>query len=53
MLSMWDIHQCHHFMHDGAPIRKSRLVKRFLEDREIPIWEWPGNSPYLTPIENV
>ena len=24
----------------------------FLEDREIPIWEWPGNSPYLNPIEN-
>ena len=20
---------------------------------EIPIWEWPDNSPYLKPIENV
>ena len=47
MLHIWDIHQCHYFMHDGAPARESKLVKSFLEDREIPIWEWPGNSPYL------
>ena len=40
MLPLWDIHQCHHFMHDGAPSRKSKLVKRFLEDREIQIGEW-------------
>ena len=36
--------QCHHFKHDGAPARKSKLVKRFLEDIEIQIWEWPDNS---------
>ena len=52
MLPIWDFHQCHHFKHDGAPTRKSKLVKRFLEDREIPIWEWPVNSLYLNPIEN-
>ena len=35
MLPIWDIHQCHHFMHDSAPARMSNLVKKFLEDREI------------------
>ena len=52
MFPILDIHQCHHFMHDGAPAHKSKLAKRFLGDREIKIWEWRGNSPYLNPIEN-
>ena len=52
MLPIWDFHQCHHFKHDGAPARKSKLVKRFLEDREILILELAGNSPYSNPIEN-
>ena len=29
MLPIWDIHKCHPFMHDGAPVRTSKLVKRF------------------------
>ena len=52
MLSIWDIHQCRHFIHDGAPAHMSKFVKRLLEDREIPCWQWPGNSPYLNLIEN-
>ena len=31
MLPIWDIHQCHHFMHDGAPAHMSKFVKRLLE----------------------
>ena len=49
MLPIWDIHQCHNFLHDA---HKSKLVKMLQEDREIRIWEWPGNFPYLKPIEN-
>ena len=49
MLPIWDIHQCHNFLYDGAPDRKSNLVKEY---REIRIWEWPGKFPYLNPIEN-
>ena len=46
MLNIWDI------LHDGAPARKSKRVKMLQEDREILIWEWPGNFPYLNLIEN-
>ena len=35
-----------------APAHKSKLVKKFLVNMKIPILEWPGNSPYLNPIEN-
>ena len=52
MLPIWDIHQCHDFLHDGTPAHKSKLVKMLQEDREIRSWEWPGNFPYLKPIEN-
>ena len=52
MLPVWDFHQCHHFKHDGVPARMSKLVNRFLEDREIQSCEWLGNYLYLNPIEN-
>ena len=39
MLPIWDIHQCHDFLHDGALPRESKLVKMLQEDREIRIWE--------------
>ena len=52
MLPIWDIHQCHDFLHEGAPTRKSKLVKMLQDDREIQILEWPGNFPYLNLIEN-
>ena len=51
MLTIWNIYQCHDSLHDGAPPRKFKLVKMF-QDREIQIWVWPGNFPYLNLIEN-
>ena len=45
VLPFLDIHQCHH---DDAPAPKSKLVKKFLENKKIQ----PGNSPDLNPIEN-
>ncbi|KAG7158960.1 Transposable element Tcb2 transposase-like 3 [Homarus americanus] len=52
MLPFWPIHQCHHFMHDGAPGHKSKIVTKFLSDNETDMLEWPGNSPNLNPIKN-
>lgn len=52
LLTFWDIHECTHFMHDSAPAHKSKAVKEFLDDQNIPVLDWPGNSPDLNPIEN-
>ena len=41
------------FMHDVAPCHNSKSTRTFLECKGIPILEWPGNSPDMTPIENV
>ena len=41
------------FMQDGAPCHTARSVKAFLNDKNIPLMPWPGNSPDMNPIENV
>ena len=51
LLPFWDIHQPTHFMHDGAPEHRTKLVKKWLSEENIPTLEWPGNSPDLNPIE--
>ena len=52
MLDFWDIHDCNFFMHDGAPAHRTKTVKKWLEEKNIPVLAWPGNSPDLNPIEN-
>ena len=39
-------------MHDGVPCHRSKKVKDFLSDSNIPVLDWPGKSPDLNPIEN-
>ena len=53
MLPFWRIHESNHFMHDGAPAHKTKIVSKWLESLHIKIIDWPGNSPDLNPIENI
>ena len=47
------VHNCKIFMQDGAPCHRSKVAKNFLNDNNIQLLEWPGNSPDLNPIENL
>lgn len=40
------------FMLNGTPCHRSKDVQDFLQEHNIPVLEWPGNSPDLSPIEN-
>lgn len=40
------------FMQDGAPCHTARFITNFLDESELSILPWPGNSPDLNPIEN-
>lgn len=41
------------FMQDGAPCHTAKSIKDFLASENIPLLEWPGNSPDMNPIENL
>ena len=41
------------FIQDNAPVHTCRLVSEFLVDNEVPVLNWPPQSPDLNPIENL
>jgi len=41
------------FQQDLAPCHNSKKVKKFFEQNEIRLLQWPGNSPDINPIENL
>ncbi|GFV51736.1 uncharacterized protein TNCV_1320921 [Trichonephila clavipes] len=41
------------FMQDGALCHTARSIKAFLAEQNIPLLDWPGNSPDMNLIENV
>ena len=41
------------FQQDLAPCHTSKQMRRFFEEKDIIILDWPGNSPDLNPIENL
>ena len=44
------------FMQDGAPPHTARVTQQWCKEHFPGFWErgiWPGNSPYLNPIENL
>lgn len=54
LLRFMRIHRCSHFLQDGAPCHKAKLVMAHLKtfQDEFTVMDWPGNSPDLNPIEN-
>ncbi|GFY18915.1 putative transposase like protein [Trichonephila clavipes] len=38
---------------DGAPCHTARSIKAFLAEQNIPLLDWPGNTPDMNPIENI
>ncbi|GFU49434.1 putative transposase like protein [Trichonephila clavipes] len=40
-------------MQDGALCHTARSIKAFLAEQNIPLLDWPGNSPDMNPIENI
>ena len=47
MLNFCNIHGSEVFMHDSAPCHKDRKITRYLQQKQVSVLEWPGNSPDL------
>ena len=47
------VHDFNVFVHDGAPCHRvsEKSVKSFLQEKNVNILDWPGNSTDLNPIE--
>jgi hypothetical protein len=41
------------FQQDNVPVQKARVVSEYLTNNNIPVLEWPPQSPDLNIIENV
>ena len=41
MATMFELHQCSHFMHDSAPCHKANKVTKWLQTKKIEALEWP------------
>ena len=40
-------------MHDNAPCHRAKIIRDWIDEKQINILEWPPNSPDLNPIENL
>ena len=49
MLPFWDIRRCNHFMQDGDPVHRSRVVKKWLKGQPCTCVSMPKKFPGLKP----
>ena len=47
------VHKCQIFMHDKASCHRSKMVKKFLEEKRIQIVDRPRINPDLITIKNL
>ena len=47
------VYDCNVFTHDDASCHSAKSVKNFLKQKNVDILDWPGNSSYSNPIENL
>jgi transposase len=50
MLPVFEIHEANLFMHDNAPCHTAKKVTKFMQERNVKVITWPGNSPDLNPV---
>ena len=54
LVPFMQIHGTTHFLQDGAPCHRAKIVSDWFKERpDIQLIKWPGNSPDFNPIENV
>ena len=53
LLNFMSIHRCTKFQQDSAPCHKAKSVMNWFQTKNARVLKWPGNSPDLSPIENL
>lgn len=51
MLPLYEKHENTSFLHDSAPCHRAKHVKKWLSDNKVELFERPGYSPDLNPVE--